>query len=225
MADPYEAVPLSPIQSLTDEESRARALEYFEHIRTRRSVRDFKSTPVPRDIIEACVAAVGSAPSGANHQPWHFACVGSDDIKRKIRAAAEEEEASFYGGRAGDEWLRHLSALGTDRYKPFLEVAPWLIAVFVERHGTDAEGNKRKNYYMTESVDIAVGFLLNALHRAGLATLTHTPNPMKFLGEILGRPSNEKAFMLIVTGHPADDAMIPRAALDKKPLGEIATFF
>ena len=151
--------------------------------------------------------------------------MNSSEVKRQIREAAEVEEAAFYGGRAGDEWLKHLSALGTDQFKPFLEVAPWLIAVFVEKHGKDAEGNKRKNYYMNESVGIAVGFLLNALHQAGLATLTHTPNPMKFLSEILGRPSTERPYMLIVTGHPADDATVPKAALEKKPLNEIASFF
>ncbi|MEM1403229.1 MAG: nitroreductase family protein [Pseudomonadota bacterium] len=225
MSESYEAVPLPHRQSLTDEQAREHALAYLKHIQGRHSVRAFKADPVPRDIIEACVQAAGSAPSGANHQPWHFACVSSPDIKAKIREAAELEEAEFYGGRAGDEWLSHLSKLGTDQFKPFLETAPWLIAIFVERAGVDAEGNKRKNYYMSESVGIATGFLLNALHSAGLATLTHTPAPMGFLSQILERPKNERPYMLIVVGHPADDATVPAASMEKKSLEEISSFF
>lgn len=225
MSDDYEAVALPDVQHLSEAESRHRAIEYLEHVRKRHSVRSFADTPVPKDIIEACVRAAGTAPSGANHQPWHFACVSDPRVKRKIREAAEIEEAEFYGGRGGDEWLKNLSKLGTDQFKPFLETAPWLIAIFVERQGKDDLGNKRKNYYMSESVGIATGFLLNALHTAGLATLTHTPNPMKFLSKILERPSNERPYMLIVVGHPADDAVIPAAALTKKPLCEIASFF
>ncbi|MEM6545057.1 MAG: nitroreductase family protein [Pseudomonadota bacterium] len=225
MSEEFEAVALPHVQKLDDSEALARAKSFYQHLKTRRSVRAFKDTAVPAELIETCIRAAGSAPSGANHQPWHFACVNSSEVKRQIREAAEVEEAAFYGGRAGDEWLKHLSALGTDQFKPFLEVAPWLIAVFVEKHGKDAQGIKRKNYYMNESVGIAVGFLLNALHQAGLATLTHTPNPMKFLSEILGRPGTERPYMLIVTGHPADDATVPKAALEKKPLNEIASFF
>lgn len=225
MSDDYQAIALPDVQNLSDEESRQRALRYLEHVRRRHSVRSFADTPVPVDIIEACIQAAGTAPSGANHQPWHFACVSDPQIKREIREAAEIEEAEFYGGRGGDEWLKNLSKLGTDQFKPFLETAPWLIAIFVERQGKDAQGNKRKNYYMSESVGIATGFLLNALHTAGLATLTHTPNPMKFLSKILNRPSTERPYMLIVVGHPADDAVVPAAALAKKPLNEIASFF
>ncbi|MFT4768925.1 MAG: iodotyrosine deiodinase [Glaciecola sp.] len=225
MSDEYQAVPLPDVQSLSDQEARVRAQAYLDHMRKRHSVRNFTDTPVPIDIIQACVRAAGTAPSGANHQPWHFACVSDPKIKREIREAAELEEAEFYGGRGGDEWLSNLSKLGTDQFKPFLETAPWLIAIFVERTGKDAEGKKRKNYYMSESVGIATGFLLNALHNAGLATLTHTPNPMKFLSEILGRPNTERPYMLIVVGHPANDASIPAASLVKKPLPDIASFF
>jgi len=225
VSDDYKAVALPDVQNLTDEESRQRAFEYLEHVRKRHSVRSFADTPVPKEVIEACVQAAGTAPSGANHQPWHFACVSDPHVKREIREAAEIEEAEFYGGRGGDEWLQNLSKLGTDQFKPFLETAPWLIAIFVERQGKDASGNKRKNYYMSESVGIATGFLLNALHTAGLATLTHTPNPMKFLSKILKRPANERPYMLIVVGHPAADATVPAAALAKKPLDEIASFF
>ncbi|MDP5070035.1 MAG: nitroreductase family protein [Congregibacter sp.] len=225
MSDDYRAVPLPDAQCLSDQEARHRALAYLDLSSKRHSVRGFSDTPVPRDIIEACVRAAGTAPSGANHQPWHFACISDPVVKRAIRQAAEVEEAEFYGGRAGDEWLKNLSKLGTDQFKPFLETAPWLIAIFVERQGVDAKGDKRKNYYMAESVGIATGFLLNALHAAGLATLTHTPNPMKFLSKILERPTNERPYMLIVVGHPAKDATVPAAALIKKPLEQIASFF
>ena len=190
----------------------------------RRTVRHFTDEPVDRALIERCLLAAGTAPSGANHQPWHFACVSSPDIKRKIREAAEVEEREFYGGKAGGEWLKDLKKMGTDASKPFLETAPWLIAIFVERYSVDEQGNKRKNYYTSESVGIATGFLINALHQAGLATLTHTPNPMKFLSEILERPANERPFVLLVVGHPAEDAVIPRAATVKKRIEEIASF-
>lgn len=220
----YEALPLPDWEHAGDEQMRRDALAYYAHIRRRHSVRDFSDRAVPRDIIETCVRAAGTAPSGANHQPWHFVCVADIGTKRRIRIAAEHEEAAFYGGKASEEWLADLDKLGTDAQKPFLETAPWLIAVFLERSGTDGDGGKRKNYYMSESVGIATGFLLNALHAAGLATLTHTPNPMRFLSEILGRPANERPYMLIVVGHPAADATVPAAALVKKPLEEIATF-
>lgn len=224
MSDEYAAVPLPDLQGFSEDEARARALAYLEHARKRHSVRNFADTAVPRDIIETCVRAAGTAPSGANHQPWHFACVSDPDLKRKIREAAEAEEAAFYGGRGGDEWLRDLNKLGTDQFKPFLETAPWLIAIFVQRTGKEADGKRRKNYYMSESVGIATGFLLNALHSAGLATLTHTPNPMKFLSQLLGRPSTERPYMLIVVGQPAEDATVPAASLVKKPLEDIASF-
>jgi nitroreductase len=221
----YDPIPLPQRPSLADEESLGRAQDYYESIRQRHTVRHFTDQPVARELIETCLRAAGTAPSGANHQPWHFACVGDRDIKRRIREAAEIEEREFYGGKAGEEWLKDLKKIGTDADKPFLETAPWLIAIFAERYGFDEEGNKRKNYYMSESVGIATGFLINALHEAGLATLTHTPNPMKFLNQILGRPKNERPYILLVVGHPAEDAMIPRAATIKKPLEQITSFF
>jgi nitroreductase len=220
----YDPIPLPHRQDLSPAESLARAGVYHDFIRQRHSVRHFSSAPVDRAVIETCVRAAGTAPSGANHQPWHFACVSDPAVKREIREAAEEEERQFYGGKAGDEWLKDLSNLGTDAQKPFLETAPWLIAIFAERYGFDEEGERRKNYYISESVGIATGFLLNALHQAGLATLTHTPNPMRFLNRILDRPKNERPYILLVVGHPADDAMIPRAATERKPLEQIATF-
>ena len=185
----YDPIPLDYPHALAPEEMLARARDYVELISRRRSVRHFSDKPVPRGVIEACLEAAGSAPSGANHQPWHFVCVGDSDIKRKIRVAAEEEEQAFYSGRAGDQWLDDLYGLGTDAQKPFLETAPWLIAIFAERYGFDNSGEKQKNYYVSESVGIATGLLINALHNVGLATLTHTPNPMKFLSKILGRPA------------------------------------
>ena len=220
----YQPVPLPDRDDFTVEEMHAAAEEYYRFIKRRHSVRHFSDKPVPRALIETCIRAAGTAPSGANHQPWHFVCVSNADVKRKIRIAAEHEEAEFYGGRAGDDWLEDLDKLGTDAHKPFLETAPWLIAIFLERSGKDDAGNKRKNYYMSESVGIATGFLLNALHSAGLATLTHTPNPMKFLNQILERPGSERPYILLVVGHPAEDATVPSAALVKKPLEEIASF-
>lgn len=220
----YDPVPLSPCEPLTPEESLLEAEGFYEFIRTRRTVRDFSAAPVARGVIDACIKAAGTAPSGANHQPWHFACVSSPEVKREIRLAAEREEREFYGGKAGDEWLKDLQKMGTDAQKPFLETAPWLIGIFAERYGFDESGERRKNYYMSESVGIATGLLITALHKAGLATLTHTPNPMKFLNQIMQRPSNERPYILLVVGHPADDAMVPRAATLKKPLTEIASF-
>ena len=222
--DNYQPIPLPDREDLPDEEARARVEEYYHFIKRRHSVRDFTDQPVPREIIETAIRAAGTAPSGANHQPWHFVCVSDPAIKREIRIAAEQEERQFYGGRAGEEWLNDLEKIGTDASKPFLETAPWLIAIFVERSGVDEEGKKRKNYYMSESVGIATGFLLNALHSAGLATLTHTPNPMKFLNQILARPSTERPYILLVVGHPAEDATVPAAAKIKKPLDQIASF-
>jgi iodotyrosine deiodinase len=204
------------------DEMRNRAAAYLGAMRRRRTVRDFSSRPVPRDLIETCIAAAGTAPSGANHQPWRFVAVADDETKRVIRAAAEEEEKAFYGGRAPDDWLEALAPLGTDAEKPFLETAPWLIAVFAESWGLMPDGSRRKNYYVTESVGIATGMLISALHLAGLATLTHTPSPMKFLNEVLGRPDNERPFLVLVTGYPASGATVPR--ITKKPLSDIAAF-
>jgi len=220
----YQPVPLPDRSELTEAQMQQGAEDYYQFIKRRHSVRQFSDKPVARSLIEICIRAAGTAPSGANHQPWHFVCINDGETKRKIRIAAEHEEAEFYGGRASDEWLADLDKMGTDANKPFLETAPWLIAIFLQRSGVDDEGNKRKHYYMSESVGIATGFLLNALHSAGLATLTHTPNPMKFLNQILERPSTERPYILLVVGHPADDATVPAAALVKKTLGEVASF-
>lgn len=178
----------------------------------RRTVRDFSPRPVPRSLIEDCVMTGATAPSGAHQQPWTFVCIGDQETKRRIRVAAEEEERSFYEGRASDEWLEALAPLGTDADKPFLETAPWLIAIFAQRYGFAPDGHRRKHYYVPESVGIACGFLIASLHNAGLATLTHTPSPMGFLNEICGRPDHEKALILLVAGYPADDARVPDIA-------------
>ncbi len=215
-------IPLEPMPERSGEEMQQRADTFLAEIRRRRTVRDYSDRPVPRAVIEQCIAAAGTAPSGANMQPWHFAVVGDPETKRRIREAAEEEERAFYGGKAGNDWLEALAPLGTDANKPFLETAPWLIVVFQQNYGLGPDGERVKHYYVQESVGIATGFLIAALHRCGLATLTHTPSPMKFLREILGRPVNERAVMILVAGHPAPDATVP--AITKKPLTEIASF-
>ena len=220
----YDPIPLPQRQKLSDDESLEQALSYYEFIKDRHTVRNFTDRDVPAQVIETCLKAAGTAPSGANHQPWHFVCVRDPETKKQIRLAAEAEERAFYGGKAGEEWLKDLQKIGTDADKPFLETAPWLIGIFVERYRQNSDGSKQKNYYTSESVGIATGFLINALHRAGLATLTHTPNPMKFLNQILQRPGNERPYILLVVGHASDDAKIPRAATLKKPLDQIATF-
>ena len=204
------------------EEMRRRAQEFREELRRRRTVRQFSSRPVPREVIEDCLRTAGSAPSGANRQPWHFVVVEDATVKRRIRQAAEQEEAAFYGGRAPDAWLEALAPLGTDAEKPFLEIAPVLIAVFAERYGVGPDGERQDNYYVTESVGLATGFLIAAIHHAGLASLTHTPSPMGFLSEILGRPANERPFLLLVVGYPAEGAEVP--SITKKPLESIASF-
>jgi nitroreductase len=205
----------------SDAEMQARAAAFFDEIKRRHTVRDFTDEPVPQGVMEAAIAAAGRAPSGANHQPWFFALVGDPAVKRAIRVAAEEEERAFYAGRAGEEWLGALDPLGTGPEKPFLEIAPWLIAVFAQRRGGVFAGLDKKNYYIHESVGIACGFLIAALHHAGLAVLTHTPNPMSFLNDALGRPATEKPYLLIVAGRPAAGAEIPDHALIKKPLCDI----
>jgi nitroreductase len=201
---------------------RRRAIEIREELQRRRTVRHFSDRPVPREIIEECLRAAGTAPNGANMQPWHFVVVSDPKVKHQIRVAAEAEEREFYHSRAPQEWLDALASLGTDEHKPFLEVAPYLIAIFAQSYGLLPDGRKVKNYYVTESVGIAAGMLITALHHAGLATLTHTPSPMSFLNEILHRPENERPFLLLVVGYPASDAQVP--AITKKPLEEIATF-
>ena len=206
----------------SDTEIQERSAAFANMMAARRTVRDYAPTPVPRAIIENCIMTAGSAPSGANQQPWHFVAIGDAQTKSAIRQAAEEEERAFYAGRAGDEWLSALSHLGTDDQKPFLETAPWLIAIFAERFSVDQNGQKTKNYYVPESVGIATGFLITALHEAGLATLTHTPAPMSFLREICKRPENEKPVILLVVGYPTDDTRVP--AIERKLLNQITSW-
>ena len=215
-------IPLPDFPHYSEEEMRQRATAFHVELARRRSVRDFADTPVEREVIEQCLATAGTAPSGANLQPWHFVAVSSPEVKEKIRVGAEHEEEEFYTHRATPEWLQALEPLGTDASKPLLEVAPWLIGVFLQRWGTDEEGASRKHYYAHESVGIATGMLITALHNAGLACLTHTPSPMGFLNELLQRPENERPYLLLVVGYPAEDATVP--AIERKSLDEIATF-
>jgi nitroreductase len=219
---PPRFVPLSGYVELPAVEMTRRAAEFNALMQRRRTVRQFSDRAVPREVVEQCLRAAGSAPSGANLQPWHFVAVSDAATKKRIRVAAEVEERDFYARRAPQEWLDALAPIGTDEQKPFLEAAPYLIAVFVQRFGVLADGRTLKHYYAVESVGIATGILITALHHAGLATLTHTPSPMEFLNEILERPANERPFLLLVTGYPAADAAVPDIA--RKLLEEIATF-
>ena len=203
---------------------RLRGRAWLDEIARRRTVRDFSPQPVPQDLIETALRAAGTAPNGANLQPWHFAVIGSPAVKRRLREAAEAEEREFYRHRAPPAWLEALAPLGTDASKPFLETAPWVIAVFAVSSVADAAGGRQPTYYAKESTGIACGFLIAALHHAGLATLTHTPSPMHFLNEICGRPAHEKPFLLLVAGYPATDARVPATATRKKPLAEISTW-
>ncbi|MCO6450051.1 MAG: nitroreductase family protein [Caldilineales bacterium] len=205
------------------EEMRQRAADFRAELQRRRTVRQFSDEAVPGAVIEDCIAAAGSAPSGANQQPWHFVVVSDPEIKRRIREAAEAEEREFYERRAPDEWLQALAPLGTDASKPFLETAPYLIVIFAQTYGVSEDGSRIKHYYVSESVGIATGILIAALHYAGLATLTHTPSPMSFLSDILGRPANERPYLILITGYPAEDATVP--AIKRKNLGEITTLF
>jgi nitroreductase len=202
-------VRLSEYTEYPIEEMRRRTSSLLADMRRRRSVRHFSSRSVPRDVVEDCIRVAMTAPSGANRQPWHFALVGDQKVKQRIRAAAEEEERSFYEGRAPAEWLEALAPLGTDAHKPFLETAPYLIVIFAQLHGVGEDGSKVKHYYVNESVGIATGMLITALHHAGLASLTHTPAPMRFLNEILGRPPHEKPYLILVVGYPESDAQVP----------------
>jgi nitroreductase len=204
---------------LEEAEMLRRAADFRALMKARRTVRDFSERPVPRELIQTCIMTAGGAPSGANQQPWTFVCIGDAATKKTIREAAEKEERDFYAGRASDEWLDALAPLGTDANKPFLETAPWLIAIFAQRYGITPEGKRVKHYYVPESVGIATGFLIAALHNAGLATLTHTPSPMGFLNEICDRPEHEKALILLVAGYPEDGALVPD--ITKKPADEI----
>lgn len=215
-------IPLPPRELLADEEIAERAAKFQAEMARRRTVRDFSDRPIPRAVIESCLRTAGSAPNGANLQPWHFVAVSDPTLKHQIRVAAEEEEREFYQHRAPNEWLEALAALGTDEAKPFLETAPWLIAIFAQPYQLLPDGRKLKHYYATESVGIATGFLIAALHHAGLASLTHTPSPMGFLNKLLDRPAHEKPFLLLVVGHPAEDAQVPD--IQRKPLAEISSF-
>lgn len=219
----FDPIPLPDRADMSDAEMQVAATDFLTHMRKRHSVRDFTDQPVDQGIIENCILAAGTAPSGANHQPWHFVAVKSPDIKAQIRKAAELEEEKFYAGGGGDEWIKALEPLGTGVDKPHLTTAPWLIIVFAQRHGEFADGTRFKNYYVPESVGIATGFLIAALHNAGLSCLTHTPNPMKFLNGLLGRPASEKPIMILVVGHPSEDATVPSVAKLKKPLEAILT--
>lgn len=207
---------------ISSDEMEARAHAFLETALRRRSIRAFSERPVPQSVVEACIRTAGSAPSGANLQPWHFVAVSDPGVKREIRISAEREEREFYHRRAPQEWLDALAPMGTNEQKPFLETAPWLIAVFAQTHGQDDSGKKLKHYYVAESVGIATGMLIAALNDCGLATLTHTPSPMKFLNTILGRPGNERPFLLLVVGFPAEDCKVPK--LIKKTFDQIATW-
>lgn len=218
MAKSAETIALS-LRRKEASQMRADAEDFFALMQSRRTVRDFSPEPVDPELIRLAVRTAGTAPSGANQQPWSFVAIGDSDIKRAIRLAAEEEERAFYKDRAGEEWLGALAPLGTNADKPFLETAPWLIAIFAQRWGFDEQGKKTKHYYVTESVSIAIGMLISSLHSAGLATLTHTPSPMGFLNRICGRPDNEKPLVLLVVGHPAAGARVP--AISRKHEGEI----
>jgi nitroreductase len=215
-------VPLSAYREYPPEEMLQRARVFRAEMRRRRSVRQFSDRPVSRAIIEECLRTAGSAPSGANLQPWHFVVVSDSALKHRIREAAEEEERAFYDSRATQEWLDALAPLGTDAQKPFLETAPYLIVIFAQSYTVLPDGQQRKHYYVQESVGIATGMLITALHHAGLATLTHTPSPMRFLNDILERPANERPFLVLVVGYPAEEARVPR--ITKKELNEIVTF-
>lgn len=216
--------PLTSYRSYPPEQMTARAKSFHAELRRRRTVRDFDSRLVPRDVIETCLLAAGTAPSGANLQPWHFAVIESPAAKKRIRVAAEAEERAFYSGRAPKEWLEALAPLGTDADKPFLEEAPLLIAIFAQKSGTRPDGHMVKHYYVPESVGIATGFLIAALHEAGLATLTHTPSPMGFLNEICARPAWEKPTILLVVGYPKADCRVPHHGGLRKSLEEISSW-
>lgn len=213
--------PLTSYREYPVAEMRTRSRAYAADLGRRRTVRQFSDRPVPREIIAACIEAAGTAPSGAHLQPWHFVAISDPELKRAIRVAAEQAEAEFYATAPAD-WLAALAPLGTDRHKPYLETAPYLIAIFAERYGVRPDGSRQSHYYVLESVGIATGFLLSALHHAGLVSLTHTPSPMGFLSQVLGRPANERPVMLVVAGYPADGAVVPN--LVRKPLSAIATF-
>ena len=217
-------IPHTAYQEYSAAEMQTRAAAFYADIQRRRTVREFADRPIPPGVIENCLLAAGTAPNGANLQPWHFVVVTDGEVKQRIRAAAEEEERDFYNGKAPQEWLDALAPLGTDAHKPFLETAPVLIAIFAQSYGLLPDGRKVKHYYVQESVGIATGILITALHHAGLVTLTHTPSPMGFLNQILDRPNHERPFLLLVVGYPAEGVQVPAHALQKKSLAETTTF-
>ncbi len=221
----YEALPLPDRVQMPQDQSLAAAERFLAYMRKRHSVREYSAQAVPEAVIAACIAAAGTAPSGANHQPWHFAAISDPAMKACIRAAAEEEEREFYAGGAGDEWLATLEPIGTGVSKPHLTDAPWLIVVFAQRYGVTEDGVRYKNYSVPESVGIAVGMLITAIHHAGLVCLEHTPNPMKFLPALCGRGAEEKAVMILPVGYPAEGVTVPSVAKRKKPLDRIMTVF
>ncbi|PKG85872.1 nitroreductase family protein [Colwellia sp. 75C3] len=220
----HDSSPLSDFIEYPKKEMLTRSQDFYDVVKRRHSVRSFSNRAVDKQVIENCLKAAGTAPSGANHQPWHFVAVNSADIKKQIREQAEFHERGFYEGRAGEEWLGALKDLGTDANKPYLEHAPWLIAIFSQKKGGITEDDKNTNYYVHESVGIATGILITALHNAGLVTLTHTPKPMSFLNKVCQRGDNERAYMLLIAGYPSKDATVPAHAQVKKSLADIATF-
>ena len=222
---PYEPIKLPDRVQLSEDEAIQKSQIFFKYMCKRHSVRDFSSNPISKKIIENIIATAGQAPSGANQQPWHFVAIKDLSMKKMIREAAEKEEQNFYTGGASDEWISALEPIGTGISKPHLTEAPWLIVVFAERYGKKTDGSRSKNYYVPESVGIAMGFLIAAIHNAGLVCLEHTPNPMKFLTNLCGRPDNEKPIMILPVGHPSEDANIPKAAKLKKPLKKILSVF
>ena len=215
-------IPLKDFKKFSEKEMLQRSSEYLKLMKKRRTIRYFSDKKVERKVIENCILTAGSAPSGANLQPWPFVVVSEPEIKKTIRKEAEKEEKKFYNNRATEEWLKALKPLGTDEHKPYLETAPYLIAIFEKKYSVDKNGEKIKHYYSNESTGIATGFLISAIHNAGLASLTHTPSPMSFLNKILNRPKNERPFLLLVVGYPAEDAKVPD--ITKKELNEIAEF-
>ncbi|WP_338549752.1 nitroreductase family protein [Roseovarius phycicola] len=221
----YRPLPLADRRDLTDAEGLVDVRQYLDLMRTRHSIRDYSNRPVPQEIITTAIAAAGTAPSGANQQPWFFAAISDPELKAQIREAAEAEEEKFYSGRAGDAWLAALEPIGTGVEKPHLTQAPWLIVIFAQRYGVAPDGTRQKHYYVPESVGIATGILITALHAAGLYCLTHTPNPMGFLNQTLDRPEHEKPVMILAVGHATEDATVPAAANIKKPLEEIMALY
>ena len=223
MIDKFQQIPLPNLPEYSSEEMQLRSRIFFDNLSNRRTIRDFSDKSIDREVIENCIRTASTAPSGANMQPWHFVLISDPKIKKQIRVATEKEEKEFYEKRAPKEWLEALAPLGTDDNKPYLETAPWLIAIFMQRFETLPEGRKVKHYYGLESVGIATGMLITAIHNAGLASLTHTPSPMGFLNEILERPKNERPFLLLVVGRPARDARVPD--IKRKDINEIMTEF